>query len=84
MRTGRGGEEKEEWIDCVQTNIRALGIAGDWKATAEDEVWVETATECEQRFVAALKKEEVDAAGHRKEKREATRLGRKLLSHTEA
>ena len=34
--------------------------------------------------MAALKKEEVDAARHRKEKREATRLGRKLLPYTEA
>ena len=83
MRRGRGGEEKE-WIDCVQSNIRALGIAGDWKATAEAEMWVETVTDGEQRFMAALKKEEVDAARHRKEKREATRLGRKLLSYTEA
>ena len=37
VRRGRGGEEKE-WIDCVQSNIRALGIAGDWEATAEAEV----------------------------------------------
>ena len=33
--------------------------------------------------MAAWRKEEVDAARHRQEKREATRLG-KLLSHTEA
>ena len=31
--------------------------------------------------MAAWSKEEVDAAGHRQEKREATRLGN-LLSHT--
>ena len=47
-------------------------------------MWAETVTEGEQRFMAALKKEEVDTARHRKEKREATRLGRKLLSYTEA
>ena len=34
-------------------------------------------------FIAAFRKEEVDAARHRQEKREDTRLGRKLLSHTE-
>ena len=33
--------------------------------------------------MAARRKEEVDAARHRQEKREATRLG-KLLPHTEA
>ena len=34
--------------------------------------------------MAVWRKEEVDAARHRQEKREATRLGRKLLPHTEA
>ena len=32
----------------------------------------------------AWRKEEVDAARHRQEKREVMRLGKKLLSHTEA
>ena len=82
MRRGRGGKEKE-WTECVQNDIRAFGIAGDWKATAsKTEVWVETVTEGERRFVAAWWKEEVDAARHRQEKRGATRLGN-LLSHTE-
>ena len=49
----------------------------------EAKVWVETVTEGGRRFMAAWRKEGVDAARHRKEKREATRLG-KLLSHTEA
>ena len=30
---GRGGKEKE-WTARVQSDIRAFGIAGDWKATA--------------------------------------------------
>ena len=30
VRRGRGGKEKE-WTDCVQSDIRAFGIAGDWK-----------------------------------------------------
>ena len=47
------------------------------------EVWVETVTEGGRRFMAAWRKEDVDAARHRHEKREVTRLG-KLLSHTEA
>ena len=59
---------------------------GDLKPTAlRVEVWVrvETVTEGGRRFMAAWRKEEVDAARHRQEKREATRLG-KLLSHMEA
>ena len=68
----------------VQSDIRAFGIAGDWKTTElKAEVWVETVTEGGRRFMAAWRKEEVDAARHRQEKREATSLGN-LLSHTEA
>ena len=78
VRRGRGGKEKQ-WTDC---DIRAFGVTGDWKATAlKAEVWVETVTEGGRRFMAAWKKEEVDAARHRQEKREATRLGN-LLSQT--
>ena len=41
MRRGRGGKEKE-WTDCVQSDIRAFGITGDWKTMAlKAEVWVE-------------------------------------------
>ena len=76
--------EGEEWADCVQSDIRAFGLAGYWKATAlEAEVWVETVTGGGRGFMAAWRKEEVGAARHRLEKREATRL-RKLLSYTEA
>ena len=49
-------------------------------ATLKAEVWVETVTEGGRRFMAAWRKEEVDAARHR-QKREATRLGN-LLSQT--
>ena len=80
---GRGGKEKE-WIDCVQSEVRVFGIAGDWKATAlEAEVWVETVTGGGRSYVAAWRKEEVDAAKSRQEKREATRLGN-LSSYVEA
>ena len=69
--------------DFVQSDIRAFGITGDWKATAlEAEVRVETVAEGGRRFMAAWRKEDVDAARHRQEKREAATLG-KLLSHTE-
>ena len=81
VRRGRDGKEKE-WTDCVQSDIRAFGIAGDWKATAlKAEVRVETVTEGGRRFVAAWRKEKVDAARYRQEKKETTRLGN-LLSQT--
>ena len=77
------GKEKE-WTDCVQSDIRAFGITGDWKTMAlKAEVWVEAVTEGGPKFMAAWRKEKEDAARHRQEKSEATRLG-KLLSHTEA
>ena len=83
MRKRRGGKETE-WTYCVQSDARAFGIAGDWKAAAlEAEVWAEMAAEGGRRFMAAWRKEEVDAARHCQEKKEATRLG-ELLSYTEA
>ena len=83
VRRGRGGKEKE-WTDFVHSNIRAFGIARDWNATAsEARVWVETVMEGGRRFMAAWRKEEIDAGRHRQKKTETTRLG-KLLSHTEA
>ena len=83
VRRGRGGKEKE-WTDCVQSDIRAFGITGDWETMAvKAEVWVEAVTKGGRRFMAASRQEEEDAARHRQEMREATRLG-KLQSHTEA
>ena len=77
MRRGRGGKEKE-WTDCVQSDIWAFGITGDWETmVVKVEVWVEAVTKGGRR------EEEEDAARHQQEKREATRLG-KLQSHTEA
>ena len=83
VRRGRGGKEKE-WTDCVQSDIRAFGITGDWKTMAlKAEVWVEAVTEGERRSMSAWREEGEDAARHYQEKKEATRLG-KLQSHTEA
>ena len=83
VRRGRGGMEKE-WTDYVQSDIRAFGITGDSKTMAlKAEAWVEAVTEGGRRFVAAWREEEEDAARHRQEKREATRLG-ELQSHSEA
>ena len=33
VRRGQGGKEKE-CTDCVQSNIQAFGIPGDWKMMA--------------------------------------------------
>ena len=82
VRRGRGGKEKE-CTDCVQSDIRAFGIAGDCESTVlEADVWDETVTEGGRRFMASWRKEAVDTARLR-QKREASRL-EKLLSHTEA
>ena len=32
VRRGRGGKEKE-WTNCVQSDLRAFRITGDWKVT---------------------------------------------------
>ena len=80
----RRDEKEKEWTDCVLSDIREFGIAGVWKATeSKAEVWVETVTEGRRRSMVACNKKEVETAGHRQEKREATKLGN-LLSHTEA
>ena len=64
VRRGRGGKKKE-WTDCVQSDIRAFGIAGAWKATAlKAEVWVDAVAEGGRRFMAAWREEEVDATRH--------------------
>ena len=56
MRRGPGEKEKE-WTDCVQSDIQAFGIAGDYKATElEAEVWVVTVTESGRRFMATWRK----------------------------
>ena len=56
VRRGRGGKVKE-WTDCVQSDIWAFDIAGDWKAKAlKAEVWVDTVTEGGRTFMAAWRK----------------------------
>ena len=83
VRRGRDGKENK-WTDCIQSDIRASGITGEWKAMAlKDDVWDEAVTEGGRRLMAARRKEEEDATRYCQEKREATRLG-KLLLHTEA
>ena len=83
VRRRRDGKENR-WTDCVQSDMRAFGITGEWKAIAlKAEVWDEAFTEGGRRLMAARRKEEKDTARHRQEKREVARLG-KLLLHTEA
>ena len=55
VRSGK----KKEWTDCVLSDIRAFGIARDWKATA---------------LKAEVEEKKVDAARHRQEKREERRI----------
>ena len=52
VRRGRGGKNKE-WADCGQSDIRASGIAGDWKAMALE---AKVVTEGGRRFMAAWRK----------------------------
>ena len=83
MQYGEGGvgRRKSGPIASRATSGR-FGMLGDWKATAlKAKVWAKTVTEGGRRFMAAWRKEEVDAARHRQEKRKTTRLG-KLLSQT--
>ena len=35
-KRGRGGKEKE-WVDCVEKDVRAFGISGDWEALSLQE-----------------------------------------------
>ena len=44
-------------------------------------MWVETVTESGRRFMAAWRKEEVDAARHRQEKREATKAEKVVIAN---
>ena len=54
----------KEWTDCVQSDIRAFGITGDWKTMAlKAEVWVEAVTEGGRRFLAAWRGEEKGRRG---------------------
>ena len=63
--------------DYPRRHLTYWYLAGDRKATAlKAEVWIETVTEGGRRFMAAWRKEEVDAARYRQKKREATRLGK--------
>ena len=49
--------KEKEWTGCVQSDIRAFGIAGEWNSTAlEAEEWVETVTEVGRRFMSACRK----------------------------
>ena len=50
---------KRKYINRVQSDVRAFGIAGDWKATAlEAGVRVKTVMEGRRRFMAAWREKE--------------------------
>ena len=68
--------------DCVQSDVWAFGIATALKEGVCH--GLRRSRRVLRRFMVAWRREkEVDAARHRQEKREATRLG-ELLSYTEA
>ena len=80
VRSGRGGKEKE-WTDCVQSDILAFGITGDWKAMAlKAEVWVEAVTEGGRRFMAAWREEEEDVGQTSAEER-GNETGQVAIAH---
>ena len=67
-KRGRGGKEKEG-IDCVEKDVRAFGISGDWEALSLQEiVWYNTVVEGGRRFMDAWRIEE-QASETRQEKR---------------
>ena len=76
---GGGSGRSVMKLKLIRRGASSWAVATALKA----EAWVETVTEGGRRFMAAWRKEEVDAARHRQEKREATRLGN-LLSQTGA
>ena len=81
MRRGRGGKEKE-WTDCVQSEIRAFGITGDWKTMAlKGEVWVEAVTEGGRRFMAACGGKKRKTRPDIAMRRERQRDGKVAIAH---
>ena len=68
-KRGRGGKEKE-WVDCVEKDVRAFGISGDWEALSlQEDVWYNTVVEGGRRFVVAWRRIEEQASETRQEKR---------------
>ena len=60
VRRGRGGNEKE-WTDCVQSDIRAFDITGDWKTMAlKADIRVEAVTESGRMFIAMWRERQRD------------------------
>ena len=88
MQYGEDGVGSEkEWTDCGQDKRPGVWyISGDWKATAlEAEAGVGRDGRGEWAKVYGRVEEitEVDAARHRQNRKEATGLGKLLLSYTE-
>ena len=65
---GRGGKEKE--VDCVEKDLHAFGISGDWEALSlQEDVWYNTVVEGRQRFMNTRRRIEEQASETRQEKR---------------
>ena len=44
-KRGQGGKEMK-WADCVEKDVRAFGISGDWEALSlQEEEWYTTVVE---------------------------------------
>ena len=57
VRMPRGCSVKRTALGGEKVDIRAFGVAREWKPTAlEAELWVKTATEIGRRFMAAWRK----------------------------
>ena len=80
MQCGEEGVGKRKSISTAyRATFGRLAQRGTGKRRRWTQVWVNTVTEGGRRFMAAWKKKEVaDAARHRQEKKETTRLGELL------
>ena len=74
-KRGRGGKEKE-WVDCVEKDVRALGILGDWEALSlQEDEWYNTVVEGGRRFMDAWRRIEEQASETRQEKKMERKTG---------
>ena len=81
-KRGPGGEEKEEWTDCVADDLRLFCIMGGWSIAALDPgVWYSTVLEGGCGCMVAWMKDEENASKHRQKKREERKRRTRLRLH---
>ena len=70
-KRGPGGQEKV-WLTEVERDVKAFGIAGDWRQRATQALeWYKAVTEGAQAFMDRWRADEADKAEDRRRKREA-------------